>query len=113
MERPEITGGSFFDKWMVFLYRVDAPVNLCPSLHVLITYFCWRETIRCTGIPWWYKLFSFIFFLCVCCSVLFVKQHALVDVPCGVIVGEFALQCARLFRLERIPVAIERCFHKE
>ena len=113
MERPEITGGSFFDQWMRFLYRVDSPTNLCPSLHVLITWFCWRGTLRCKGIPSWYKAASFAFFLCVCCAVAFVKQHALIDIPCGVLVGELALQCARLCRMERIPFRIEHCFRKE
>ena len=113
LERPEITGGGFFDEWMRFLYRVDSPSNLCPSLHVLITYFCWRAMLRCAGIPRWFKAASFVFFLGVCCSVLFVKQHALIDVPAGVVMGELSLQCARRFRLERIPFAIERRIVKE
>ncbi len=113
MVRPEIAGGGFFDKWMRFLYRVDAPTNLCPSLHVLITWFCWRGTLGCRGIPRWYKLVSFVFFLAVCCAVLLVKQHALIDVPCGLLVGELSMQCARLCRLERIPFRIENHFRKE
>lgn len=112
MERPEITGDGFFDRWMRLLYRVDEPANLCPSLHVLITWFCWRGTMRCTGIPRWYRVLSFVFLAGVCCSVLFVKQHALIDVPCGILVGELSLQCARLGRMERIPFRIERFFHE-
>ena len=54
-----------------------------------------------------------MFFLLVCCSVLFVKQHALIDVPAGIAVGELALQCGRVFRLERIGFAIEKRFRKE
>ena len=105
MERPEIAGNGFFEEWVRLIYRADSPDNLCPSLHVLITWFCWRGTLGCRKIPGWYKVFSFVFFLGVCCAVLFVKQHALIDVPCGVLVGELSLQCARVFRLERIPLA--------
>ena len=112
LERPEIIGGGFFNEWMRLLYQIDSPTNLCPSLHVLITYFCWRGTLNCEKIPVWYKVFSFVFCIGVCCSVLLVKQHALIDVPGGIIVGELALQCARLFRLERIPFGIERHFCK-
>ena len=38
---------------------------------------------------------------------------ALIDVPAGVAFGELALQCGRIFRLERIPFAIEQRFRKE
>ncbi len=113
MERPEVTGSGIFDSWMRLLYRADSPTNLCPSLHVLITYFCWRGAMGCPTVPRWYKIFAFVFLLAVCCSVLLVKQHALIDVPCGVAVGELALQCGRLGRLERVPFAIERHFSKE
>ena len=113
LERPEVTGGRFADELVRFLYRVDAPTNLCPSLHVLNTWFCWRGLLPCRSVPRWCRALSLVFFLCVCCSVLFVKQHALIDVPCGILVGELALQSARLCRLERIPFRLERHFLKK
>ncbi len=112
MARPELTGKGFFMDWMRFLYWIDSPTNLCPSLHVVITYFCWRGALGCRKIPLWYKWFSFAFLILVCLSILFVKQHALVDIPAGLIVAELALQLGRLLRIERIPYAIERAFVK-
>ena len=108
MIRPEVTGTGLFDRWMRFLYRVDAPVNLCPSMHVLISYLCWRGTASCRRIPSWYRTFSFFCFAAISCSVLLVKQHALVDIPAGIITGELSLQTARIFRLERICYGIGR-----
>ena len=113
MERPAISGHDFFSEWLRLIYRLDAPTNLFPSLHVLITYFCWRGTMYCGGIPRWYRVFSFVFFLLVSCSVLLVKQHALIDVPAGILIGELSLQLARVLRLERIPFAVDHHFHKE
>lgn len=110
MARPELEGSGFFMDWMRFLYRVDSPTNLCPSLHVLISYFCWRGAIGCQKIPRWYQWFNFAFLILVCCSTLLVKQHVVVDIPAAVIVGEAAMQLTRLWRLERIPLAIERFF---
>ena len=110
MERPEITGTGVFDRLMILLYRIDSPTNLCPSLHVLATYFCWRGQMGCQRIPGWYRVFSFLFLPAVCASILLVKQHALIDIPAGILIGETALQCARLCRLERIPYAVERYF---
>ncbi len=112
MERPEILGDSFFENWMRFLYRVDSPTNLCPSLHVLLTYFCWRRTLDAEKIPRWYQAFSFVFTILVCCTVLLIKQHAVVDVFWGILIGELVLQCARVFRLERIGFAVENRFRK-
>ena len=108
MSRPEVTGSGLFPTWMRFIYWIDSPSNLCPSLHVLVSYFCWRGTLGCRKIPLWYKWFSFVFFILVCFSILFVKQHALVDIPAALVIGELALQLAKLLRLERIPFAIDK-----
>ena len=111
--RPAVVGDDLFAAWVRLIYRIDSPTNLCPSLHVLLSWFCLRGALDAGSIPRWYKAFSAVFFLLVCCSVLFVKQHALIDVPAGVAFGELALQCGRIFRLERIPFAIEQRFRKE
>ena len=113
LERPEITGTDFFSLWMRFLYWIDSPSNLCPSLHVMISYYCWRGTWGCRRIPAWYKWFNFVFWLLVCCCILFVKQHALVDIPAAIVIGELGLQLARLLRLERIPYTLERSYRRK
>ncbi len=113
IQRPEITGTGLFDDLMRLVYFVDDPKNLLPSLHVLATYFCWRGMRGCRTIPKWYKVFSFIFIFAVCLSVLFVKQHAAVDIPTGILFAEVPIQIGKMLRLERIPAAIEKHFHKE
>ena len=58
MTRPEPAGDDLFS-WIVrLIYRLDSPTNLCPSLHVLINYFCWRGTVGRREIPGWYKWFG-------------------------------------------------------
>lgn len=112
MQRPEITDPGFFNDWMRFLYRVDTPTNLCPSFHVVISYLCWRATMGCKKIPKWYQWFNLLFLILVCFSILFVKQHLLVDIAVAVVITEAALQIGRLTRIERIPFAIERAIRK-
>lgn len=112
MHRPEPTGDGLFMRWMRQLYRIDSPMNLCPSLHVLLSYFCWRGTYGCRHIPPWYRWFNFVFLILVCLSILFVKQHVVVDIPVAILVGELALQAARVFRLERIPESLAARIHK-
>lgn len=112
IERPEITGSGFFNDWMRLLYRVDSPTNLCPSLHVVISYICWRGTMDCEKIPKWYQWFNLAFLILVCFSILFVKQHYVIDIPVAIIITEGALQIGRLTRIERIGFAIEERFKR-
>ena len=100
MVRPEINGSGFFSEWLRFLYRIDEPLRLCPSLHVLINWFLWRGTIGCERIPKWYKYFIFVFFLLVCCSILFIKQHVLIDIPAALIVSEVAFFAASRIKIK-------------
>lgn len=110
IERPEITGTGLFDDWMRFLYAVDSPTNLCPSLHVVISYICWRCTLGCKKIPKWYQWFNLVFLILVCFCILFVKQHFVADIFVGLAVTEGAIRIGRITRIERIGFAIEKRF---
>lgn len=111
--RPEVTEPGFFNDWMRFLYRADSPTNLCPSMHVIISYFCWRATMGCKRIPKWYQWFNLAFLILVCFSILFVKQHALIDIPAAIVLSELTLQIGRWTKIERVGFAIERLFIKQ
>lgn len=112
IERPEITESGLFNDWMRLLYRVDSPTNLCPSLHVVISYLCWRGTMDCKKIPKWYQWFNLVFFILVCFCILFVKQHFIADIGVALVITEGALQIARLTRIERIGFVIDRRFSR-
>ena len=84
---------------MRWVYSVDAPKNLCPSMHVLATYFCWRGMWGQERIPGWIKWAGFVLVILVSLSILFIKQHAVVDIPVAVIVAEVALWAGR-----RLPI---------
>ena len=108
IDRPEVPGRDFFSFLTRFIYACDTPDNLCPSLHVVCSYYCWRAIFDTEGIPLWYRRFNFVFLLLVCCSILFVKQHVLVDIPAGVLVSEVPLQLAKRFGWERAGFALEQ-----
>ena len=107
LKRPEVPGTDFFSWLTRFIYFVDQPNNLCPSLHVVCSYYCWRALWDTEGIPLWYRRFNFVFLLLVCASILLVKQHLIVDIPAGVLVSEIPLQLARRFKWERLGFAVE------
>ncbi len=110
IERPEVPGRDFFSFLTRLIYAVDQPNNLCPSLHVICSYYCWRALWDTESIPLWYRRFNFVFLLLVCCCILLVKQHVIVDIPAGVLVSELPLQLAKRFRWERLGYALEKRF---
>ncbi len=96
MTRPVPPDTGFFNLLLGWLYQIDAPVHLFPSLHVLITYFCIRAAMGSRTIPRWYFPAAWLFLLLVCLCILFVKQHVLADIPSAVLIGELSVQLAGL-----------------
>ncbi len=102
MIRPEILGQSIFDRLTRAIYRVDAPVNLLPSIHCLMSWFCLRIALAMKRKPRWYALVMMIFSLLVMMSTVLVKQHVIVDIPAGILAAEAGLFLSRRFRMGRI-----------
>ena len=71
--------GIFYDA-IRFLYKIDAPTNLFPSIHCLVSWFCFIGIISDIKIPKWYKVISFLSALAVFVSTLTTRQHVIVDV---------------------------------
>ena len=95
--RPPDPGAGAFGALAAFVWRLDVPTNLFPSLHVSIAFLTafavGRERPRSR--PWmlaWAALIAV--------STLFVRQHYAIDVAGGIAI---ALICARL--LAPRPVA--------
>lgn len=86
--RPEVTGNDFFSWLMRLVYSLDAPTNLFPSIHCLVSWFCFIGIRKSRRIPGWYKIFSCVFAVMVCMSTQFTKQHYLVDIPGGILIAE-------------------------
>lgn len=86
--RPELTGNGIFIQAMRFLYTVDKPVNLFPSIHCMASWFCCIGLRKCKEIPEWYKLMSVLIAISVFISTLATRQHVLWDVAGGIGVAE-------------------------
>lgn len=65
---------------MGFLYSVDTPTGVCPSLHVAISIGIASTWLREKSAKPWLKAAIALFCLGVCLSVSFVKQHSVVDI---------------------------------
>ena len=86
--RPEITGSGFWEQGMRFLYYIDKADNLFPSIHCLISWFCYIGIRKVDAVPKWYQRFSCVFAVLVFVSTLTTKQHVIWDVAGGVLLAE-------------------------
>lgn len=109
IQRPEVTGGGVFEWGVWFIYRMDTPVNLFPSIHCLESWMCLRMALRDRPQPRWYVAAQLILTLLVFASTVLIKQHFLVDIAGGVAVAELALLLSGPTGLWRIG---ERLAHR-
>lgn len=88
--RPPVPGNDLFS-WLVrFIYQLDPPTNLFPSIHCLVSWLCFIGIRKSEKIPRWYKVFSCIFAILVCVSTQFTKQHYLIDIAGGILIAELS-----------------------
>ncbi|MBP5303919.1 MAG: phosphatase PAP2 family protein [Clostridia bacterium] len=87
--RPEATGGGFFTAWCHWIFSMDHPVNVFPSMHCfealaihLLTFTFGPMKEKTT-----YRIVSAITVVLICLSTVFVKQHSVID---GIVAVVFA-----------------------
>lgn len=96
MVRPEIAGNGIFESLTQWIYDIDAPNNLFPSIHCLESFFVFRGAIGVKKVPKWYIFFMFGFSVCVFASTVLVKQHILLDIVGAIAAGEIGFLVSRL-----------------
>ena len=115
--RPEITGDGVWDSVMRFLYTIDTPDNLFPSIHCLASWMCFIGLRGRREVHIVIKVLSFVAAVAVCVSTLTTRQHVIVDVISGVLLAEISYFISR-FEVVRngyyfIIAAIMRLFEKK
>ena len=73
--RPAFTINSFSDWLLAFLYRIDQPANLFPSIHCLVSWLCYAGIRNNGRVSKGYRVFSCVCALLVVASTQFTKQH--------------------------------------
>ena len=80
--RPDIAADSVFTQAVNFLYTIDTPTNILPSLHVFVSVAC--DVALCRNVHfkkqpvWQWMIHTLTFFICI--STMFLKQHSIIDV---------------------------------
>ncbi len=79
--RPEVfPRDNIFTDGVKLLYSVDTNTNVCPSLHVAYSVGIASVWLKEKTVTWKTKLPIVVFCILVCMSVVFVKQHSVVDI---------------------------------
>lgn len=96
--RPDFSGGGALTELLGrFIFAADTPpMNIMPSLHCLHSWICLRMIFSIQKVPKEVKIINAVFSVLVFLSVLFVKQHMIIDIPAGIIIAEAGLFIVRL-----------------
>lgn len=86
--RPVISGHTIWEEIMRLVYHIDSASNLFPSIHCLVSWFCFIGVRKQKQIPAWYRAASCVMAIAVFISTLTTKQHVIVDVIGGVLLAE-------------------------
>lgn len=93
--RPSVETSGFWNQVMRLVYQVDAADNLFPSIHCLVSWFCYIGIRDREDIPVWYRRFSCVMAVLVCISTLTTKQHVIADTAVGILLAEICLRVGR------------------
>lgn len=96
MTRPALSGTGFWDLCLRFMYWIDEPNNLFPSLHCMIAWLCWLGVRGNAEVPSLWRVTAFVMALAVCFSTLAIRQHVLLDVFGGILLSEICYALAAL-----------------
>ncbi len=100
--RPLVVGNDIWSIMVNFLYRIDSPSNLFPSIHCMVSWLCWAGLRNKKECHFAFKAVSFLMAISVCISTLTTKQHVIIDVAGAVLISEAAIFVSRSKRLIKI-----------
>lgn len=79
--RPEVFPRENFCTWLLnVIYTADTNTGVCPSLHVAYSIGIASTWLKDKTASPWIKLFVVVFVVFVCLSVVFTKQHSVIDI---------------------------------
>lgn len=87
--RPAVMEHHNLAVWLVeYTYSIDTNTNVFPSVHVVGVIDAWFAVWHTRGLKkWTWRWSTAVYGLIVIASTLFIKQHAVIDVVAGFVVG--------------------------
>jgi len=87
--RPEITQTDLLSRAMAAMFRIDTSTMVLPSMHVFAAAAIHISLIKSqkTGHRRLLLALSLILAILICASTVFIKQHSVIDVLCGLLLA--------------------------
>lgn len=101
LSRPAAAGTSLWDALIRLLYRIDAPRNLFPSIHCLVSWLCFIGARNHRALSRWAVWATALGAALVCLSTLTTRQHVAADAAGGILLAELSYRSAGSLRLLR------------
>lgn len=96
IDRPQFEVTGIFTFLTSFIYLVDTPFCLFPSIHCIQSYLSLRLALQSNRKDQrWLSVLTFIFTIGVFLSTMMVKQHLFCDVISGIILPEICIQAIK------------------
>ena len=92
--RPALPDAGLWERLVLFVYRVDDPTNLFPSIHCLVSWLCFIGARHDRRFPPWAVGLTGLGAAAICLSTLTTRQHVAVDVVGGILLAECAYRAA-------------------
>ena len=105
MSKTYALGSDSFSQLTYFQQKNDTSFNNCPSLHVTLNLYCWGLLLIKFG-----KKMLWLAWIpaAIIISTLFVKQHLVIDVVGGILLGSFSSYL--FYRLKDYPAFSHRAY---
>lgn len=96
MERATITESGICADIVAFIYKIDQPMNLFPSIHCLESWICFRGSLNRKYFSIRYAKIMGLATILVMLSTVFIKQHVILDAVGAIIVAEIGLGLGKI-----------------
>lgn len=95
--RVELSHSNIFQCLVSFIYTIDSPTNVCPSIHVYNSLMMMVSIQKSKLIKnhQWLSFLNVALALLICLSTVMIKQHAFIDVVFGVILSIIIYQIGK------------------
>lgn len=90
--RPVLSGNDFFTNLVKQVYKFDKPFNCFPSIHCMSSYLMISGVRRIDSKNKFFKILVYITSILIIISTLFVKQHVILDVIAGIMLGKLTFK---------------------
>lgn len=113
LRRP-IQGDNLLCRLVKLLRTTDTPTNVCPSIHVFVSVTVALAAARSRTLAdqMRRKAALTVLVVLICMATVFLKQHSIVDVACGVALSLVLDVCVRKSPLGSLSLAPERAGKK-